>query len=103
MLVHDGLVTIGTALHQVQSGGAGTTPSLDDVVGEWSQLQSRHRVQGTSGLICLTGAGNPYDRPVAVVELDPGRSGEGTLKFVGLGRPTGHPQPKNCVIPSGTP
>ncbi|MGW3199027.1 ABC transporter substrate-binding protein [Streptomyces sp. NPDC001118] len=103
MLVYDGLVTIGTALHQVQSGDAEKVPGLEDVGGEWPQLQSRHRVQGTSGLICLTSGGNPYDKPVAVVELDPGRQGPGRLRFVGLGWPTGQEQPKNCVIPSRTP
>ncbi|MFE9608025.1 amino acid ABC transporter substrate-binding protein [Streptomyces sp. NPDC006012] len=103
MLVYDGLVTIGTALHQAPSGAAGTAPALADVGREWSQLQSRHRVQGTSGLICLTSGGNPYDKPVAVVELDPSQKGKGTLKFVGLGWPTGRAQPKNCVIPSSTP
>ncbi|MEU6256722.1 ABC transporter substrate-binding protein [Streptomyces sp. NPDC047043] len=102
MLVHDGLVTIGTALHQVQSGDAKKLPGLQDVGREWSQLQSRHRVQGTSGLICLTSVGNPYDKPAAVVELDPGREGLGKLRFVGLGWPTGRAQPKNCVIPSTT-
>ncbi|MFJ6738980.1 ABC transporter substrate-binding protein [Streptomyces sp. NPDC091279] len=102
MLVHDGLVTIGTALHQVQSGGAEKVPSLADVGREWPQLQSRHRVRGTSGLICLTSGGNPYDKPVAVVELEPGQKGLGKLRFVGLGWPTGHEQPKNCVIPSHT-
>ncbi|MFI2201830.1 amino acid ABC transporter substrate-binding protein [Streptomyces sp. NPDC020192] len=102
MLVYDGLVTIGTALHQVQSGDARTVPGLEDVGREWSQLQSRHRVPGTSGLICLTSGGNPYDKPVPVVDLDPGRQGRGTLKFIGLGWPTGHEQPKNCVIPSRT-
>ncbi|MFF5534657.1 amino acid ABC transporter substrate-binding protein [Streptomyces cinerochromogenes] len=104
MLVHDGLVTIGTALHQMQSGNAEAVPRLEDVGREWSQLQSRHRVHGTSGLICLTSGGNAYDKPVAVVELDPGQqSGRGKLKFVGLGWPTGREQPKNCVIPSRTP
>jgi hypothetical protein len=38
-----------------------------------------------------------------VVELDPGQAGEGRLKFIGLGWPAGHEQPRNCVIPSGTP
>ncbi|MGW4043100.1 ABC transporter substrate-binding protein [Streptomyces sp. NPDC004721] len=103
MLVYDGLVTIGTALHHVQSGDAATVPGLEDVGREWAQLQSRHRVQGTSGLICLTSVGNPYDKPVAVVELDPGRQGQGKLRFVGLGWPTGREQPKNCVIPSRAP
>jgi hypothetical protein len=101
MLVYDGLVTIGTALHSVLVGPK-EVPSLDDVRNQWSKLQSVHRVRGTSGLICLTTGGNPYDKPVAVVELNPGRSGKGTLEFVGLGWPTGKEQPDNCVIPSGT-
>ncbi|MEU6505700.1 ABC transporter substrate-binding protein [Streptomyces sp. NPDC046942] len=102
MLNYDGMVTIGRALHEAQSGDAANVPSLQDVGGEWAQLQSAHRVQGTSGLICLTRGGNPYDKPVAVVELDPGRQRMGTLKFIGLGWPTGREQPKNCVIPSRT-
>ncbi|NGO43496.1 type 1 periplasmic-binding domain-containing protein [Streptomyces ureilyticus] len=102
MLVYDGLVTIGTALHEVQGNDAEQAPSLADVRQEWSKLQSVHRVKGTSGLICLTSGGNPYDKPVAVVELNPGQGVRGTLKFVGLGWPTGKEQPKNCVIPSGT-
>ncbi|MFD5255423.1 amino acid ABC transporter substrate-binding protein [Streptomyces bobili] len=102
MLVYDGLVTIGTALHEVQDNDAEQAPSLTDVRQEWSKLQSVHRVRGTSGLICLTSGGNPYDKPVAVVELNPGQGVRGTLKFVGLGWPTGKAQPKNCVIPSGT-
>lgn len=103
MLVYDGLVTIGTAVHQAQKGGAEAVPSRADVGTQWLSLQSRHRVQGTSGLICLTSGGNAYDKPVAVVQLDPGREGRGTLEFVGLGWPTGHAQPKNCVIPSVAP
>ncbi|MFE6409006.1 ABC transporter substrate-binding protein [Streptomyces sp. NPDC057837] len=104
MLVHDGLLTIGKALHQAQQGAPGTAvPSLEDVGRQWSLLHSRHRVRATSGLICLTTGGNAYDKPAAIVELDPGRAGRGTLKFVGLGWPTGRPQPKNCVIPSETP
>ncbi|WP_223863174.1 amino acid ABC transporter substrate-binding protein [Streptomyces sp. 5-10] len=103
MLVYDGLITIGKALHQAQEGGAGAVPSREDVGAQWSLLQSRHRVRGTSGLICLTSSGNAYDKPVAVVQLDPGRGGRGKLKFVGLGWPTGREQPKNCVIPSRVP
>ncbi|WP_327391795.1 ABC transporter substrate-binding protein [Streptomyces sp. NBC_01186] len=102
MLVYDGLTTIGKALHLAQHGGAEEVPSRADVGGQWSRLQSRHRVHGASGLICLTSNGNPYDKPAAVVELDPGREGHGKLKFVGLGWSTGREQPKNCVIPSDT-
>ncbi|GAA2361958.1 amino acid ABC transporter substrate-binding protein [Streptomyces cuspidosporus] len=103
MLVYDGLVTIGKALHQVPKDDAEEVPDRKEVGQQWSLLQSRHRVPGTSGLICLTSGGNAYDKPTAIVELDPGREGDGKLKFVGLGWPTGRPQPKNCVIPSSAP
>jgi ABC-type branched-subunit amino acid transport system substrate-binding protein len=103
MLVYDGLITIGKALHQAQAGGVETAPGREDVGRQWSLFQSRHRVRGASGLICLTSGGNPYDKPAAVVELDPGQQGSGKLKFVGLGWPTGREQPKNCVIPSHSP
>ncbi|WP_255949628.1 ABC transporter substrate-binding protein [Streptomyces odontomachi] len=103
MLVYDGLVTISQAVHQAQQGGADAVPGREDVSTQWLSLQARHRVKGTSGLICLTSGGNAYDKPVAVVQLDPGQKGRGKLKFVGLGWPTGREQPKNCVIPSRTP
>ncbi len=100
ILVYDGLVTIGEALHQAQ-GGASAVPGRERVGQQWALLQSRHRVRGASGWICLTNGGNPYDKPVSVVELDPapGRNTGGRLKFVGLGWPTGREQPENCVIP----
>lgn len=99
MLVYDGLITIGTALHQAQPDNTETPPSTEAVTNRWSLLQSEHHVPATSGLICLTNVGNPYDKPVAIVELDPGRTGSGTLKFIGLGWPENHPQPPKCVIP----
>ncbi|NGN65058.1 amino acid ABC transporter substrate-binding protein [Streptomyces sp. A7024] len=102
MLVYDGLITIGTALHQAQQGGTEDLPSRRDVGAQWALLNSQSRVQGSSGLICLTSSGNPYDKPAAIVELDPGTEGKGELKFVGLGWPTGRPQLPNCVIPSSS-
>ncbi|MEV5350133.1 amino acid ABC transporter substrate-binding protein [Streptomyces achromogenes] len=96
MLVYDGLVTIGAALHQ---RGDGKVPRLKDLGDIWSELHTVDRVRGASGLICLTPAGNPYDKPIAVVELDPGDKGQGTLKYVGLAWPNdGQPQSKDCVI-----
>ncbi|MFE4667049.1 amino acid ABC transporter substrate-binding protein [Streptomyces sp. NPDC056716] len=101
MLVYDGLVTIGTALRAVQ-GTDEQVPSLADVRRQWPMLQSTQRVKGTSGLICLTSVGNPYNKPVAVVNLKPSEGKGGTLEFDDLGWPTGKEQPENCVIPSGT-
>jgi ABC-type branched-subunit amino acid transport system substrate-binding protein len=98
MLVYDGLVTIDEALH-LRKAPAGQVPALADLGNRWARLHSLYRVRGTSGLICLTPAGNPYDKPIAVVELDPGDKGEGMIKYVGLGWPDGgRPQSKDCVI-----
>ncbi|MBU7597696.1 amino acid ABC transporter substrate-binding protein [Streptomyces sp. P38-E01] len=103
MLVHDGVLTVGTALHKVQGTDESKVPSLTDLSQQWSKLHSEHRIKGTSGLICLTSDGHPYNKPVSVVRLHPGKDGRGTLKFAGLAWPTGKEQPENCVIPSDTP
>ncbi|KUF15903.1 ABC transporter substrate-binding protein [Streptomyces silvensis] len=99
MLVHDGVRTITQAVFLANAQSAGTVPPRERVSAQWSRLESAHRVAGTSGWVCLTNAGNPYDKPVAVVELDPRTR---KLRFVGLGWPEGRAQPKDCVVPSGT-
>ncbi|MFF0740379.1 amino acid ABC transporter substrate-binding protein [Streptomyces sp. NPDC004111] len=99
MLVHDGVRTVAEAVFLANSQTPGTVPTRERVAAQWSRLESAHRVTGTSGWICLTNGGNPYDKPVAVVELQPATR---KLAFVGLGWPEGRPQPKDCVVPSGT-
>lgn len=101
MLVYDGVRTIAEAVFLANAGtpSKDPIPSLDRVAAQWTRLESQHRVAGTSGWICLTNAGNPYDKPVTVVELDPHTRG---LSYVGLAWPTGGPQPDDCVVPSGT-
>ncbi|MCI3931900.1 amino acid ABC transporter substrate-binding protein [Streptomyces sp. AN091965] len=98
MLVHDGVLTISRAVFLANARSAGSVPPRERVAAQWSRLESAHRVAGTSGWVCLTNAGNPYDKPVAVVELDPRTR---KLRFVGLGWPGGRPQPRDCVVPSG--
>ncbi|WP_030561624.1 ABC transporter substrate-binding protein [Streptomyces aureocirculatus] len=99
MLVHDGVRTIARAVYLANAQSAGAVPPRERVSAQWSRLESAHRVAGTSGWVCLTNAGNPYDKPMAVVELDPRTR---KLAFVGLAWPEGRPQPKDCVVPSGT-
>ncbi|MFE5854694.1 ABC transporter substrate-binding protein [Streptomyces sp. NPDC056500] len=99
MLVHDGVRTISEAVFLANSQTKNTLPALDRVAAQWSRLESAHRVTGTSGWICLTNAGNPYNKPVAVVELAPATR---RLDFIGLGWPEGKPQPPGCIVPSGT-
>ncbi|MDT0381341.1 amino acid ABC transporter substrate-binding protein [Streptomyces sp. DSM 42041] len=101
MLVYDGVRTIARAVFLAHSGPGtdGPVPPAERVAAQWKRLESQHRVYGTSGWICLTNAGNPYNKPVAVVELAPG---DQELAFVGLAWPESRPQPPECVVPSHT-
>ncbi|OKI02482.1 hypothetical protein A6A06_15740 [Streptomyces sp. CB02923] len=99
MLVHDGVRTIAEAVFLANAQAVGSIPSRERVAAEWPRLEAAHRVRGTSGWICLTNGGNAYDKPVAVVQLDPHIR---RVAFVGLGWPEKKPQPADCVVPSGT-
>ncbi|MET7357373.1 amino acid ABC transporter substrate-binding protein [Streptomyces sp. NPDC005562] len=99
MLVHDGVRTIAKAVLLANAQTEGTVPPLKRVSDMWQRLEAVNKVAGTSGWICLTNAGNAYDKPVAVVELDPVTRG---LEFVGIGWPNGRPQPEDCRVPSDT-
>lgn len=98
MMVHDGVRTAVEAIRGAKPTGA-AVPSAEQVGNRWATMQSKNRVNGTSGRICLTKAGNPYDKPLAVVALKPGtKAGPGTLDYVDLAWPTGKPQPEDCVV-----
>ncbi|MGH4029050.1 ABC transporter substrate-binding protein [Actinomycetota bacterium Odt1-20B] len=100
MLVHDGMLTISHAVWLANSQAKkGTVPTLERVAAQWPRLESTNRVWGTSGWICLTNSGNPYDKPVAVVTLNPRTK---KVDFSKIGWPNKKPQPQNCVVPSGT-
>ncbi|WP_244165041.1 amino acid ABC transporter substrate-binding protein [Streptomyces silaceus] len=98
MLVHDGVRTVARAVVLSNARTKGTVPPLNRVSDMWQRLEAVNRVRGTSGWICLTNAGNAYDKPVAVVQLNPRIK---KLEFVGIGWPLGRPQPQDCRVPSG--
>ncbi|MFH8486790.1 ABC transporter substrate-binding protein [Streptomyces longisporoflavus] len=101
MMVHDGVRTAVEAIRGAKPTGE-AAPTAEQVGNRWATMQSKNRVNGTSGRICLTKAGNPYDKPLAVVTLRPGtEAGPGTLAFAGLAWPSGKPQPEDCVVRSG--
>ncbi|MFF2652356.1 hypothetical protein [Streptomyces sp. NPDC058045] len=85
---------------QVHSQGTHLAP-LRRIAHGWTRLQGQLTAQGASGWICLDNHGNPYDKAVAVVRLDPTLP---TPRLVDLAWPEGSP-PKNisrgrgCVIP----
>lgn len=98
MLVHDGVRTAVEAIRGAKPKGE-AVPTPEQVGTRWATMQAGNRVDGTSGRICLTKAGNPFDKPLAVVELKPEeKKREGKLEFVGLAWPTGERQPENCVV-----
>ncbi|MGW6533295.1 amino acid ABC transporter substrate-binding protein [Streptomyces venezuelae] len=97
MLVYDGTRTIAKAVLLANAQTEGTVPPLRRVSDMWQRLEAVNRVRGTSGWICLTNAGNAYDKPVAVVELDPRTE---RLRYVGVGWPKGRAQPDDCRVPS---
>jgi ABC-type branched-subunit amino acid transport system substrate-binding protein len=96
MLAYDGIITIGQALQLVQRQAEVEIISLEDVRAGWALLNGQSRVRGTTGLICLSSEGNPYNKPAAVVEWDPSEQRD---KFVGMGWPAGKPQSKDCATP----
>ncbi|MEU1024783.1 amino acid ABC transporter substrate-binding protein [Streptomyces sp. NPDC005900] len=99
MLVYDGVRTVAQAVLLANAQAEGPIPPLKRVSAMWQRLEAVNRVRGTSGWICLTNAGNAYDKPVAVVELDPRIK---DLRFVGIGWPKNKPQPAGCRVPSDT-
>ncbi|MFF8642212.1 amino acid ABC transporter substrate-binding protein [Streptomyces sp. NPDC015345] len=99
MLVYDGVRTVAKAVLLANAQTEGTVPPLGRVSDMWRRLEAVNRVRGTSGWICLTNAGNAYDKPVAVVELEPRTE---KVRFVGIGWPEGRHQPEDCRVPSDT-
>ncbi|MBT2525673.1 hypothetical protein J7E91_09565 [Streptomyces sp. ISL-99] len=93
-----------TAIRGIRIHAEGTDglPSLRDIRNDWDGLQGVDKVEGASGWICLDGAGNPYNKAVAVVRLNPF---EKKPQFVDLAWPRGAPpvrDPRNtgaCQIP----
>ncbi|MDG9705425.1 hypothetical protein [Streptomyces sp. DH37] len=74
----------------------GAIPSLSTIGNDWDGLQGVNKVEGASGWICLDSSGNPYNKAVAVVRLDPATK---SPRFLGLAWPEGAPPPK---APRGT-
>ncbi|MET8540615.1 hypothetical protein ABZW03_08155 [Kitasatospora sp. NPDC004799] len=71
------------------------TPSTDDVVQSWRRLHGTSRVDGASGWICLDQYGNPYNKAVPIVHLDPATR---NAVLDALAWPLGHAPDANCSI-----
>jgi ABC-type branched-subunit amino acid transport system substrate-binding protein len=94
---YDAMWTAITAIRN-NSGNGSAIPTLDQVRNAWLRLHGANKVEGSSGWICLDNYGNPYDKAVSVVELDPRTR---TVDFVGHAWPrNGKPPAKDCTAPA---
>ena len=98
MMVHDGVRTAIEAIRGAKLPGE-KAPTPEQVGNRWATMQAKNRVDGTSGRICLTPVGNPYNKPLAVVKLQPDEKvGSSRLGYVGLAWPLEKKQDEDCVV-----
>ncbi|MFF4021133.1 hypothetical protein [Streptomyces sp. NPDC001843] len=97
IISYDSAWTAITAIRERAVRGT-ALPSTDDIRNVWLRLHGPNRIDGASGWICLDNHGNPYDKAVSVVRLDPVTR---SIRFVALSWPTGHPPTAECTAPPG--
>ncbi|MER5562292.1 hypothetical protein ABT071_27195 [Streptomyces sp. NPDC002506] len=99
IVTYDVVLTASRALARAVHTSGLEVPTADRVVRDLGKLNSDLRVRGAGGWICLTNAGNPYNKALSVVRLDPGSR---KLVFEGVAWPTGHApgHDDNCVVPA---
>jgi ABC-type branched-subunit amino acid transport system substrate-binding protein len=96
IITHDSVWTAVTAIRAIPAG-KGRVPTLGEIADGWLRMHGDGKVEGASGWICLDNEGNPYDKAVSVVRLDPATKGP---LFVGLAWPTGRPPAQDCTAPN---
>ncbi|TDC20479.1 hypothetical protein E1265_22100 [Streptomyces sp. 8K308] len=94
--MYDATLTAITGIRN-STGGEVSVPALEDVANSWLRMHGGGRVEGVSGWICLTNHGDPHNKAVAVVELDPDTE---DIRFVGLAWPQGAPPEPDCPLPN---
>ncbi|MFF1370503.1 ABC transporter substrate-binding protein [Streptomyces virginiae] len=90
---------VSTAIAGIRNDAVGNVrmPSLSEVADSWLRLHGNNRVEGASGWICLDQYGNPYNKTVSIVHLDPTTK---TAVFDGIAWPAGRAPDPNCSIPN---
>jgi hypothetical protein len=98
IVTYDVVLTASRALARAVHTSGQEVPTADRVVKDLGKLNSDLRVRGAGGWICLTNAGNPYNKALSMVRLAPGSR---DLVFEGVAWPTGHVPGRddNCVVP----
>ncbi|MFB4292419.1 hypothetical protein ACBI99_32580 [Nonomuraea sp. ATR24] len=100
IVTHDVILTAARELAKAVALYGTELPTTDQIKDGLPSLHAAYRIQGASGWICLTNAGNPYNKALPVVRLD-AATGRPHLKTVAW--PLGTPPENNCVVPQTTP
>lgn len=93
IIAYDAALTAITAVRN-NAGQRQAIPSLDQIRTAWLRLHGANKVDGASGWICLDNHGNPYNKAVSVVQLNPATR---SLDFVGLAWPQNKPPAADCT------
>ncbi|MEU8893429.1 hypothetical protein [Streptomyces sp. NPDC048442] len=88
---------VTTAITGIRNSTRGTVkmPTLSEVSNSWLRLHGTNRVNGASGWICLDQYGNPDNKAVPIVHLDPATR---TAVFDRIAWPAGQAPDANCSI-----
>jgi ABC-type branched-subunit amino acid transport system substrate-binding protein len=73
MTAHDSVWLAVSVMKRLMAGTAGEEPSLEDIRNAWRNTDGDEGVAGATGWLCLDNDGNPYNKAVSVVTLDPDR------------------------------
>lgn len=93
IIAYDAALTAITAIRNSATRQQ-AIPSLDQIRKAWLRLHGPNKVDGASGWICLDNHGNPYNKAVSVVQLNPATE---SLDFVGLAWPRNKPPAADCT------
>ncbi|MEU9984095.1 hypothetical protein [Streptomyces sp. NPDC050856] len=97
IITYDSVTTAITGIRN-NTVGKVEVPTLSEVTNSWLRLHGGNRVNGASGWICLDQYGNPHNKAVPIVHLDPATR---TAVFDHLAWPEGRAPDPNCSIRTG--
>ncbi len=95
MTAFDSVWLAANGLAQAARGAEGGVPALGAVADHWERVFAGDGVPAMTGWLCLDNDGNPHDKAVSVVTLDPT---DGDVRLVGVAWPQGRPQ-RDCDVP----
>ncbi|MEV6974026.1 hypothetical protein [Kitasatospora sp. NPDC093806] len=86
---------VTTAVEGIRKSTVGDVkmPSTAQVANSWLRMRGDGRVDGASGWICLDETGNPYNKAIPIVRLDPTAK---TAVLEGVAWPSGHAPDAKC-------